>query len=64
MSLTRTKTEGRVNIPLWGAKQKLRKLAKESKTTESNLARVLILDGIERLESKEFQFRGASIAKD
>jgi hypothetical protein len=53
-----------VNVPLGGSKQKIRNLAKESSTTVSNLARVLILDGIERLESGEFKFRGPSIAKD
>ena len=64
MSAQRTKTEGRVNVPLGAAKIKLRKLAKESNTNESNLARVLIIDGIERMQSGEVKFQGPSIKKD
>lgn len=61
MSKTKTNPEGRVNVPLGKAKIDLRTLAKSECTTESNLARVLILDGLERLKSGEIKFRGPSI---
>lgn len=61
MSETKTTKEGRVNIALGESKKSLRAIAKKEGTTESNLARVLILDGIARLKSGELKFRGPSI---
>lgn len=53
--------EGRVNAPLGKAKTDLDKLAKKEGTTSTNLARVLILDGMQRIASGELRFRGPSI---
>jgi phage terminase large subunit-like protein len=61
MADTRTAKEGRVNIPLGKAKSNLKALAAKHGTSESNLGRVLILDGLERLRSGEIKFRGPSI---
>lgn len=61
MSETKTTKEGRVNIALRESKKSLRAIAKKEGTTESNLARVLILDGLARLKSGELKFRGPSI---
>jgi hypothetical protein len=58
---TRTTAEGRVNIPLGKAKQELAALATANATTESNLARVLLLDGIERLKTGVAQFSGPKL---
>lgn len=62
MSATRTAKEGRVNVPLGKAKSDLKSLAGKSGTSESNLARVLILDGLARLKSGEIKFSGPSLA--
>ncbi len=53
--------EGRVNVPIGPAKSELGKLARDNGTTESNLARVLLLDGIERLKSGEAKFSGPKL---
>ena len=58
---TKTNAEGRVNIPLGKAKQELTALAVKNSTTESNLARVLLIDGIERLKSGVAQFSGPKL---
>jgi hypothetical protein len=56
-----TKQEGRVNVPLGKGKQELEALARKHGTTTSNLARVLIRDGIAKLASGEIQFCGPSV---
>lgn len=61
MSATRTAKEGRVNVPLGIRKGDLREIAAGEGTTESNLARVLILDGLDRIKSGEIRFRGPSL---
>jgi ABC-type uncharacterized transport system ATPase subunit len=61
MSATRTSKEGRVNVPLGKAKSELKALAGKSGTSESNFARVLILDGIARIKSGEIKFSGPSL---
>jgi predicted ABC-type transport system involved in lysophospholipase L1 biosynthesis ATPase subunit len=61
MSATRTSKEGRVNVPLGKAKSELKALAGKSGTSESNFARVLILDGIARIKSGEIKFIGPSL---
>lgn len=50
-----------MNAPLGKAKTDLDKLAKKEGTTSTNLARVLILDGMQRIASGELRFRGPSI---
>jgi len=62
MSATRTAKEGRVNVPLGKSKSELKSAAKKNGTSESNLARVLILDGLDRMKSGEIKFSGPSIA--
>jgi hypothetical protein len=64
MSAARTAKEGRVNIPLGEAKKALRSRAKKEGTSESNLGRVLIIDGLRRLESGELKFKGPSVESD
>lgn len=61
MSETRTAKEGRVNVPLGENKKVLKATARKEGTSESHLARVLIVDGLQRLKSGEFKFRGPSI---
>ena len=61
MAETRTAKEGRVNVPLGSHKKTLANLAKKEGTSESNLARVLILDGLSRLKSGEIRFSGPTI---
>lgn len=61
MSATRTAKEGRVNVPLGKAKHELGTLAKKSGTSETSLARTLILDGMARMKSGEIKFSGPSI---
>lgn len=61
MTETRTAKEGRVNVPLGESKNELKAIATKEGTTESNLARVLILDGIQRIQSGEMKFRGPSV---
>ncbi len=61
MSETRTAKEGRVNVPLGVKKKELASTAKKQGTSESNLARVLILDGLSRLKSGELVFKGPSL---
>ena len=61
MTETRTAKEGRVNVPLGDSKNDLKALAEREGTTESNLARVLILDGIQRINAGEMKFRGPSL---
>lgn len=53
--------EQRVNVPIGSKKSTLRAEAKKAGTTETNLARLLILDGISRLASGEFVIRTAAI---
>jgi hypothetical protein len=61
MSETRTAKEGRVNVPLGSNKKALASFAKKEGTSESNLARVLIVDGLARLKSGEIRFSGPTI---
>lgn len=61
MTATRTAKEGRVNVPLGDAKTELKAIATKEGTTESNLARVLIIDGIQRIQSGEMKFKGPSL---
>jgi hypothetical protein len=61
MTETRTAKEGRVNVPLGSNKKILAALAKKEGTSESNLARVLIADGLARLKSGEIRFSGPAI---
>lgn len=50
-------SENRVNVPIGAHKKTLRAEAKKAGTSETNLARLLILDGIARLVSGEFTIR-------
>lgn len=61
MSDTKAPKEGRVNVPLGEKKKALKTIAKKEGTTETNLARVLILDGLDRIQSGELKFRGPSL---
>jgi hypothetical protein len=53
--------EGRVNIPLGPQKQDLSRHAKAAATTETGLGRILILDGLDRLDSGRFEIIGPRI---
>lgn len=63
MAQTRTAKEGRVNVALGDNKKALADIAKKEGTTEGNLARVLILDGLGRLKSGELVFSGPSLTR-
>ena len=58
---TRTNKEGRVNIPLGRHKARLRAIAKGAGTTETNVARVLILEGLAAIESGTAKFTGPTL---
>lgn len=58
MAKTKSPKEGRVNVPIGEKKAVLQKFAREAGTTETSLARTLILDGIERLQRGEATFSG------
>ena len=62
MSKPPTTKEGRVNVPLGDRKKGLTKQALKAGTTETNLARILLLDGLGRLESGEFTVTVPAIA--
>lgn len=53
--------EGRVNVPLGNRKKELRAIAKRDGTTETNLARTLILYCLDRIKSGELRFSGPTI---
>lgn len=49
MSAISTTKEGRVNVPLGVREQSLAKQANKIGTTKTNLARILLIDGLTRL---------------
>jgi len=61
MSATRTAKEGRVNVPLGNSKKELKSIAAREGTSESNLARVLILHGLQMIKSGEMKFKGPAL---
>lgn len=54
MNASPTNKEGRINVPLGDRDKGLAKQAEKAGTTKTNLARILLLDGLGRLESGEF----------
>lgn len=60
---SKTASEGRVNVPLGPRKKELRAFAKREGTTETNLARTLLLHSLDRLKTGELKFSGPSIAE-
>lgn len=63
MAKTKSPKEGRVNVPIGEKKTLLQKFAREAGTTETSLARTLILDGIERLQRGEAKFTGPRLVQ-
>ena len=61
MKLSRTTKEGRVNVALGNKEASLAQQADIAGTTKTNLARILILDALERLESGELRFQPATV---
>lgn len=61
MADTTTTKEGRVNVPLGGNLKHLGAEATRAGTTKTNLARILILDGISRLQAGESRIKPPSI---
>jgi len=59
----RKNSEGRVNVPVGNKKAALKREATKIGTTETNLARILILDGLTRLISGEFIVKGPSVER-
>lgn len=53
---------GRVSVDLFDEKQKLDSQAKEAGTTGTNLARILIRDGLAKLASGEFKITAPTLA--
>ena len=61
MTAKQPKQEGRVNVPLGKHKTRLAGLADQFNTTETTLARVIILNGMAELESGERTFTGPAV---
>lgn len=61
MSVTRTKKEGRVNVPLGEKKKDLVDIAKREGTTETALARLILSEGIDSLKSGATHFNGPKL---
>ncbi len=61
MTKTKTTREGRVNVPLGRHELNLGRQAVRAGTTKTNLARILILDGLERLETGAMVVKPASL---
>ena len=61
MADTTITKEGRVNVPLGGKFKSLTFEATKAGTTKTNLARILILDGISRLQTGEFRIKPQSV---
>jgi len=59
----RKNSEGRVNVPVGTKKAALKREAAKIGTTETNLARILIMDGLARLISGEFVVKGPTLEK-
>ena len=53
---------GRVSVDLFEEKKELDRLAKEAGTTGTNLARILIRDGLAKLASGEFKITSPALA--
>lgn len=52
---------GRVSVDLFEEKKELDRLAKEAGTTGTNLARILIRDGLAKLASGEFKITSPAL---
>ncbi len=53
--------EGRVNVPLGNKERALSEMAKRFQTTKTALARVIILEGMERIERGQMVFRSLGL---
>lgn len=61
MCSTRTKTEGRVNIPLGERKKELEKMAAKEGITETALARIILIQGLEAIKAGDAVFSGPKL---
>ena len=62
MSKQKNNPTGRVSVDLFAEKKTLDQQAKGAGTTGTNLARILIRDGLSKLASGEFKITGPSLA--
>lgn len=53
---------GRVSVDLFAEKKELDRQAKEAGTTSTNLARIIIRDGLVKLASGEFKITSPTLA--
>lgn len=60
-NISKTYSEGRVNVPLGLRKKDLAAIAKRDGTTETNLARTLILYCLDKIQSGELRFSGPAV---
>lgn len=61
MPKTKSNPTGRVSVDLFDDKKELDRQAKDAGTTGTNLARILIRDGLKKLASGEFKITAPSL---